>query len=696
MLQLSDSELKIHLDNRSNAPKLLAGNANYFGALSDSKIKAVFPLKYNTAFEELGCIGYQPILEELTATIKITRTSGYGGNLCSNGSLEYVRFFLDYGNGTWQDMGMTAVNVHDLPDSKDCDGAIEKPISYVVRLKIDPKQLLCSTANLPKLRAILSWNTPLAANMPNPIVAWGDMKEAQIQIAPMVLLKPNFPLESIGSLLTTAIQNPTVSLANIASTSLATKDKLSLAQNAILSPKVELAELNSLYTSNKIKVEPERIGAKILNEAIVSKNQITMLQNQSIFTAAGLDWASSIKNFLALNGNTSYEQLYCVGLDYQKEALVASLNIKKSSGYSGGLCTNGSKEYVGFWIQTDVDCAWHFAGSAFVNVFDIAIPANGLAYSVVLPFDFSKYRNPCGKPTILKVRAVLSWNVAPSSTDPKAVPYWGNIVDSYIQIAPGKGWDGKNPVMITLGGLSVDNINATTGLSKPGAKFEFNQAGTYDNSPFAGTIVMQGLSAPLAGMKYRVKVHNLATNQAYYLNSPLVLLGYNTSTNQITHPIVTPDANNYYEYKDYLNNIDSILARFNPGTNDLLEITLENDNGSSVSQRIQMDSILPQISLIIEKSGCGGYTKGDTINGTFSVNDAYLQSYTLSSSLAPNIYSGTTNVPNAGNPTGAFHFNTIGSGSPCGSINMSATEKTIHDSVSTGYTVYTGEVVCLK
>lgn len=66
--------------------------------------------------------------------------------------MKYLRFFLNYNDGAgWKDMGMAAVNVHDLPDSKDCNGALEKPLSYVVRLKVDPKNLPCGKTNLPKL-----------------------------------------------------------------------------------------------------------------------------------------------------------------------------------------------------------------------------------------------------------------------------------------------------------------------------------------------------------------------------------------------------------------------------------------------------------------------------------------------------------------------------------------------------------------
>lgn len=689
-IKLNDKELKLHLDNRSKFSSLLIENANYFGTQPISKLKAIFPLKYNNAFEQLGCIGYQPVMEELTATIKLTRSTGYSGDLCSNGSMQYVRFFLDYGDGVWKDMGQTAVNVHDIPDTKDCDGKIEKPLSYVVRVKIDPKQFLCSKPNLPRLRAVLSWNTPLAENVPFPLVAWGDAKEATIQIAPLMLLNPLFPIETIGSLLAKAIQNPNVSLNTLAATTFKGNDKLVEATSALVAPKVELAELAKNYA--KLKIEPERMGVKILDEAVTSNNQAIMMKNNEIFTSAGLNWAESLKKFIALKGNVTYEELYCVGADYHKEALVATLLVKKQAGYSGDLCKKGSKEYVGFWIQTEPECKWVYVGTSFVTAHDVA-SKDGISYSAILPFDFSKFRKPCGTPIVLKVRGVLSWNVAPSTTDPNKVPYWGNIVDSYVQIAPQrKGWDGKSPVIITMGGVSLDNINDTTGLTSAGAKIEFNQSPLYAGSPFGGTIVIQGVSDPLAGMKYRVKVRNLNTGSEYYVNGGLQLLGYDPSTNQIIHPIIFPNnsTDNYYTYQPYLKNIDSILARFNPGTNDLLEITVEHENGTSVSHRIQMDNNGPNITLTIDKSGCGGYAKGDIIHGTYSVNESFLLSYSLYSSFGGPGISGTTNVAN-----GTFSFPTAGA-SPCGNIGLIAYEKTVWNSVGTGNYAHTSETICLK
>lgn len=689
--QITDKELQQHLDYRGKFASLLAGNQNFFGTNPVSKLKAIFPLKYNTTFEELGCIGYQPVMEELTATIKVRRPNGYGGNLCSKGSAQYVRFFMDYGNGLgWQDMGMTAVNVHDIPDTKDCSGLLEKPLSYVVRQKIDPMQLFCSKPNLPRLRAVLSWNSPLPEDQPFPFVAWGDAKETTIQVSPLLLLGPLFPIETIGSLLTKALQNPNVSLNTLAATTFKGDEKLVAAANAIIPPKTELADLVKQYA--KLKVEPERMGVKILDEAVMSMSPAIMNKNNEIFTSAGLDWAASLKKLIALKGNTTYEELHCVGADYHKEALVATLQVKKSAGYSGDLCKKGSKEYVAFWIQTEPDCKWVYAGSAFVTAHDIDVKG-GLSYAVVLPFDFSKYRRPCSTPVVLKVRGVLSWNVAPSATDPNKVPYWGNIVDAYIQIAPGFVGDGKNPVIITLGGVAADHINDTTGLTDANAVIEFNQAPVYPGSPFGGTIVIQGISDPFAGSRYRVKVKNLNTASEYYVNGGLQLIGYDPSTNQILHPIIFPDnnVNNYYTYQPYLKNIGSILARFNPGTNDLLEITIENENGGSVTHRIQMDNESPVITLTIEKDGCGGYAKGDVIKGTYSVKDAYLLNYTLGNSFnGANNVSGTTNVGVTN-----FSFPTAG-GSPCGNISLIAYEKTIWNSVGTGNYSHRSEVVCLK
>jgi len=50
-------------------------------------------------------------------------------------------------------------------------------------------------------------------------------------------------------------------------------------------------------------------------------------------------------------GQTTYEQLRCVGLNPQFDYVEAVVDIKESTGYSGGICTTGSYEYVRFYAD---------------------------------------------------------------------------------------------------------------------------------------------------------------------------------------------------------------------------------------------------------------------------------------------------------------------------------------------------------
>lgn len=149
---------------RRNLRALLLANPNYFGNVTGSSFKAVLHIQEDTTYERLGCFGYSPELKQLRATITINQTEGYSGNIRANGSEEYVRFYLSSDDGkTWQDQGMTAVNVFDAPGPK--------PVEHAVALEIDPEEEFC-IQNLPKVRAILSWNWAPPAGAPNWTPVW--------------------------------------------------------------------------------------------------------------------------------------------------------------------------------------------------------------------------------------------------------------------------------------------------------------------------------------------------------------------------------------------------------------------------------------------------------------------------------------------------------------------------------------------
>src|SRR5258708_29772798 len=84
---------------RSNFKELLLKNPNHFGNLATGKLKPAVEIVTDTAFEELTCVGFNPATNVLEATIAIKQPTGYGGDLCQQGSTEYIRFFVDYGGG---------------------------------------------------------------------------------------------------------------------------------------------------------------------------------------------------------------------------------------------------------------------------------------------------------------------------------------------------------------------------------------------------------------------------------------------------------------------------------------------------------------------------------------------------------------------------------------------------------------------
>src|SRR5262249_13694879 len=105
--------------------RLLAANPNHFGNLAVSTLPAVLPMSGNVKYEEMTCVGYNPDLDRLEAVVQIKLPFGYRGDLCSPGSTEFIRFFVDYGSG-WTDAGVTSFKAHDIPDETDCAQALNR------------------------------------------------------------------------------------------------------------------------------------------------------------------------------------------------------------------------------------------------------------------------------------------------------------------------------------------------------------------------------------------------------------------------------------------------------------------------------------------------------------------------------------------------------------------------------------------
>jgi len=357
---------------RGNFHALLLANPNFFGNLVNSEFLPILNISGDTAYESLGCVGYNPQSEQLRAVINIKLSSGYSGGLCSNGSDEYVRFYLSYDAGaTWQDQGLRAVNVFDVPGPK--------PLEYAVSLNISPSEEFCFIQNLPLVRAILSWNFPPPANSPNFIPVWGDVKDVPIQIE-------GFEFIIFANLLAEA----KVKLPNEFAQAVNLNQPIQVAEAKVLGP-VDLHDLYKgknvpqhryLATSLAAAVGPTASTAKAALSYAVATKAVP-----SFAGIADINIAALVEAWLNTQGNTTYEQLDCIGLDVNTSQLAGVIQVKQSSGFSGGPCTTGSTEFVAFWV--DWGLGFEYAGTTSVVVHDYSqIPPAGLEYNVFLPIDY--------------------------------------------------------------------------------------------------------------------------------------------------------------------------------------------------------------------------------------------------------------------------------------------------------------------
>ena len=461
---------------RTRFKSFLLQNPNYFGNLEASDFKPIKVIKGNTTFEQMICVGLNPPYDRLEAVVQIKKENGYGGDICSLGSLEYVRFYVDlFDNGVWHDVGVSSVRVHDIPG--------EKPICYAVRRDFNSFRKFCLFENIVKVRAILQWNVPPPANSPNYTPVWGNVVNVQVQIRPLKF----FPW---GDLLKELEQVPIKFPDPIGPVikSLDPAVKLTAAEAQPLT----VAQKKELYKNKDVPVH--RFAFQEVQQFLAMANPTALAApGKSPLVELGLTPTlidGLIGKLFPTDGDTSFEELRCVGLYPEADLIEAVVTVKKSSGYSGGLCSNGSIEYVAFWIDFNDGSGFHYRGTATVNVFDLqTIPDEDVQYAVFLKTDLSKFRVPCqAGPRIVRLRGILSWATAPPPANPNYVPVWGNREECRVQLHPGK-LEGHIPLIETVGDILVPDINPANGLATGNG-----QIGAFSvlDSPFGGEVRITG------------------------------------------------------------------------------------------------------------------------------------------------------------------------------------------------------------
>ena len=273
---------------------MLLANPNYFGNLVESPFKVVLPISGNTYYEELACVGYQPQQQRLEGVVYIYQPSGYGTDVCGPGSTEYVRFYLSYDNGaTWQDQGMTSFRAYNIPQGT--EGT--KRLEYAVSLPVSPTRKLCFLNPLILVRAILSWNNPPPPNQPNWTPVWGNVRDASILVEPRRFIIPLEIFEASKTKLP-----PHFSEIVDLETPMPAKTKT-----------LGAVELSALYRDKGVPAH--RFAYKELSAFVSSPTTLSAEAFQSQYPNIAIDPGIIGALFPPTDGDTSFEELVCIGLD---------------------------------------------------------------------------------------------------------------------------------------------------------------------------------------------------------------------------------------------------------------------------------------------------------------------------------------------------------------------------------------------
>jgi len=332
----------------------------------------------------------------------------------------------------------------------------------------------CWSENIVTVRAILSWEAAPPAGSPDFVPVWGGSLDAQVQIAPSLL--EEIPITSlIGSGLLTVDEKILMAID--------TNATLPAHQPTPLSA----AALKSIYTGTP--VPPHRWGFT------AAKTMMTKPLNQAIQYKGPIDLGPILTGLATTSGSTEYEQLTCAGYNPQTQELEAVIEIKQNAGYSGGLCTAGSYEYVAFFAY--FGGAWNALGSAAVNVHDLETVAAGNTVNYAV-FRLSPVTSmPCEQLESIPLRAILSWQQQP--TGPDFVPVWGNVLDTNIQPQIGTAQDYAHTTLMQIGQITINNpVGGIAANPNYGGDYLANATGVAgdltcgDDSPFAGNIMISG------------------------------------------------------------------------------------------------------------------------------------------------------------------------------------------------------------
>lgn len=577
--------------------------------------------------------------------------------------MEYVRFYLSFDDGvTWVDQGLTSLNVHDVKH----EGRLE----YAVEMAVDIKRYPCKKPNQLLARAILSWSVAPPANTPNYIPVWGNVVNAHIlaQPADNIVIKDLIDLsilKELGDIINVELPIPTKHLP------------------------VDYLQLEQTYL--QAEVESHRFAYPLVREMIAQPASLSATQTQSEmpFSKFKFDISKVVDQLANTDGNIDFEELNCIGLQPKAtlDQLVGVLKVKKPQGYSGGLCSKGSLEYVRFYL--DFGSGWEDMGLTSVQVHDLGmLPKDGLNYAVFLPVDLSKYRKLCKLgPVYAKMRAILSWSSPPPANTPDFIPTWGNAENTLVLLTPGKVHEGTTPapIITAVCGQSVAEINTSTGTLTNAS---------FTDSPFGNSLWISGhignapdISGGAAKLKYRLMYYSSdigginplpgdfkpVTNQ-FGLSLEQLSGGSWTFPAPVTQ---TPSVDGIVDYQENLIapvmtfvNLDILGVLHTAGDNnsyrwlrvDVMDpLNPVNILTSSQTIKVRIDNKAPTASITMNQGACSDINVGDTITGTYTTADDFFGSVSIAILGNPGgMLSKTSLISTSTGESGTWSFDTTG------------------------------------
>lgn len=621
-LSLDDSHavLPTAIPERLQFTHLLATNPNYFGTAGgelQKKFKVVFPQQGDISYEHLHCIGLKPEENLLEGILHIKKPFGYGGGLCTDGSLEYVAFYIDYedGNGFVSTGPAATVNVHNLKSTSSGE------IWYAVRQTFEPKNLeSCKKPQVVKLRAILSWEQPPTGPDFKPV--WGNKVEAWVQLQPF----GRRPKPSLMEL-------------DIAETDPGIFKEI----YDYTDESLKHWELADKYADRVRGAFMKNVGTNANYHAAIVQG----VTKDDVAKAAALleesnklTWPKDLKDWVPVqpvNGKTDYEELTCLGLHPEDDLLEATIKVKKEDGYFGNLCTAGTREYVAFYINWG--SGFVHVGTDSVRVHDIPGKHKPLMYAVRMPIrDILNHLRNCSDEQVVTVRAILSWHQPP--THAGFNPTWGNVLDRRVQIRPLKA--GGIPELYLINDVPVSQINNFTGYA--------TESGI--QKPMGGIVGIWG-NVNVPGATYYRILFKTSTSAWTPVTDPRTAWDTGGSVQQRR-----PGTNGWFSISDYLTDshpshyLHTALAHWNSSVCEdglcmlRLELAdaLRNPMGhagctirldNTAPSLYKFDIARPYIQGLAVKSGgvlntCGAFTGDELIGVSGNFSDLHYASYSLS------------------------------------------------------------------